>query len=619
MNNLVIVESPNKIKSLEKYLGKEFKVMASKGHVVKLPSSGEGNFGVDIVSWTPKYKIDPSKKTVIKELKEECKKAKIVYIATDPDREGEAIGENLVHFLKLEKKYKRIRFNEITKDAVQKAIDTPILIDQDLVYSQVARRILDRIIGYKLSGLMRKKIQNSQASLSAGRVQSIALKIVIEREKEIEKFVPVEYYNGFAKIEDNIELSYFFPNKTDNKEWIEPKELPSIESSLTKKLVVDAIKVSKRNEKKFTPFKQSVLYKKAESTLNLSSTSVQSAAQRLYEGYGDGGLISYPRTDSTRLSATFVTAAKKYLENRFGKEYVANKVKGFAGAQDAHEAIRPTDLTLTPSDARNKFNLKPAEDKVYKLIYENTIKCLMTVPVKEVHNFIFKDNENYFKYTSSKVVFDGYYAATSLPKEEKKFLNVKENDQLEVKEYVFEKKQTKPLPRYNEGSLIEKLDNIGVGRPSTFATTMNVLKKRLYVEKEGKALLPTELGKVVYEKLISGFPKIMNEKYTSNMELDLDKIAEGKKEKNHLLDDFWDSFQKNVEEATQILEVTKIQNVLANKDCPKCGLPLVVRRNKKQGTRFFGCSNFPTCRHAEPDPTQKPRFFRQANKGSKQK
>ncbi|NQZ66010.1 MAG: type I DNA topoisomerase [Mycoplasmatales bacterium] len=608
MGKLVIVESPNKIKSIKKYLGDEYDVKASVGHIVYLPSSGVHRFGVDLETWKPAYKIDPKKADVVKQLRESAKKASEVFIATDPDREGEAIGDNIVTFLKLSDKYKRIRFNEITEKAVKKAISKPSELDSDLINAQIARRILDRIIGYKLSSLMRRKVQNSPSNPSAGRVQSIALKLVVEREKEIEAFVPVQYATADAIISENVSASLYFPDKKDNKTWIMPEEIEDIKSKFSGTLTVKSLNVSKRKDQKYTPFKQASLYKKADSVLGMSSSAVQSAMQRLYEGYSDGGLISYPRTDSTRLSSAFVQEARKYLISKYGKEYVSFEIKGVSGDQDAHEAIRPTSLSMTPEMARARFNISAQEFKVYKLIWTHTIQSLMNVPEREVLRYELEDNGLNFRMSTSKITFDGYFKVIGIP-EIKSLPKMVEGEKLKIQEYNIEEHETKPPARYNDGSLIEKLDSIKVGRPSTFATTVKILKTREYVTLEGRAMKPTLFGRIVIDKLIDAFPKIINEQYTANLENQLDGIAEAKYDYKKILDDFWSGFEKEVDSATVSVEVTRMMSIKAGKLCPKSGHELLIKKNKRDGTTFFGCSNFPECTYTESDPNSK-RVFR---------
>ncbi len=606
MSKLVIVESPNKIKAIQKYLGDGYVVMASVGHVVVLPSSGEHRFGVDMETWEPNYKIDPRKKDVVAALKAETKLSDQVLIATDPDREGEAIADNLVEFLKLKEDYQRIKFNEITEAAIKAAIKVPTKVDELLVKSQKARRVLDRIIGYKLSGLMRSKISGASISPSAGRVQSIALKLVVEKERVIDAFVPTHYNTIDAVINEEVQANFFYKEKTMEKNsWILPEEVDAIVSKLSGSLTVTDVKTSNRTESKVTPFKQAVLYKRADSTLGMSSLAIQSAAQKLYEN----GIISYPRTDSTRMSASFVAGAQAWLKERYGEEYVATEVKGVGGAQDAHEAIRPTSLKLTPDNARAEFNLSTSEHKVYRLIYNNTCQALMLPPRKEVLRYELSDGDYTFKMSSSKVIFEGYYKVTGY-EASKELPKFNKGEAVAVKKYDNQAKQTQPPARYNDGSLIEKLDNVGVGRPSTFANTIRILKDRDYVTQEGKALIPTDLGKIVIGKLVEAFPKIITEEYTSRMETELDEIAEGKFEYKTLLDGFWSQFNESLQEATTTISLTKILPIPAGKKCPKCDHELVVRRNKKNGQKFFGCSNFPICKHIESDPSQKKVWFK---------
>ena len=618
--NLVIVESPNKIKSIKKYLGDDYEVMASVGHIVSMPTTGFDRLGFDKETWTPDYKIDKSKKDVVDKLNEAAKIAKHVYVATDLDREGEAIAQNLVDFLKVKDKYNRITYNEITERAVKMAMENPHFINDDLVSAQISRRILDRVIGFKISKLMRRKITNAPSSPSAGRVQSIALKIVIEREKLINAFIPVEYYLLEGEVQDGVIAHYYNPDKDDtdleNKNWIKPSDIKEIMMGLSGVLEVIDIKRNKRNDAKLIPLKQAALYKKADSKIGMSAASVQSVAQRLYEGFDDGGLISYPRTDSTRLSTTFVSAAQEYISKEYGAEYVSDSIKGIAGAQDAHEAIRPTDASLTPDDAMDRYKDKgfgPREYKLYKLIYEHSLQAIMTVPKRELLRYELKDGNINFKMSSSKILFDGYYKLTGIPST----LNLpvyEKGEKVKVDKYNDMQKFTTPPPRYNGGSLIEKLDNIGVGRPSTFATTVRILSDREYVTLLGKALKPTEFGMIVYDKLIQGFKHIMNEGYTAEIENKLDEIAEGKIKRDDVLENFWVKFDEDYQEATEELKITKMMSVPAGIDCPKCGSQLIVRRNKRNGQRFFGCSAFPECKHAEPDPTEKRRVFNKFKK-----
>lgn len=591
MSNLIIVESPNKIKTIKKYLGNNYEVLASVGHVVKMPASGSEKLGIDFENWEPIYKIEPSKKDIMKQLKAASAKAKVVYIATDPDREGEAIGDNLVTYLNLEKKYKRIRYNEITKDAIINALNNPVMIDENLVKAQKSRRMLDRIIGFRLSNLMVKKMSNYPTKPTAGRVQSIALKLVVDRENEIRNFVPIQYGTIEAQINEQIIASYYNPDGPfDNKEWIEPEMAQKIMSQLKGPLQVVATKISQKNDAKIMPLKQAVLYKKAD----LSSKAVQTAAQRLYEGYGEGGLISYPRTDSTRLSATFVQAARAYISKVWGQDYLAEDIKGFSGDQDAHEAIRPTDINLTPSKAFKQYNLSPAEQKVYTIVYNTTLKAIMKPPRREILRYELINNDHKFKLSSSKIIFDGYLVLNPEVKEFE-LPKYQEGDLIDVKQYLLKDHETKPPARYTDGSLIEKLDEIKVGRPSTFASTVEKILDRQFVTKENQSLHATEFGEQVIAKLIEGFPNEITEGYTASVEADLDLIAEGELDYKHLMQSFWDRFNDSFKTAELTLERTMLLDRLVGEDCPECHAPLIYKTSKKTKSQFIGCSSFPEC------------------------
>ncbi len=624
MKNLVIVESPNKIKALEKYLGNNYIIKASVGHIVKLPSSGPHGFGVDLETWIPNYKIDPSKKKIIKEIKKELNEVNKVYIATDPDREGEAIGDNLVSFLDIKDKYYRIRFNEITKIAIENAIKNPQKLDLKLVNSQIARRILDRIIGYKLSKIMQTKIKNSPTYPSAGRVQSIALKLVFEREKLIKSFVSTKYKVISAKLENNLVAIFYLKNgKFKNNTWVDESQINEIKSKFSNELIIKNIEIKKKKEKKIIPFKQSTLYKKGNSSIGMSASVIQNTVQRLYEGYGEGGLISYPRTDSTRLSNTFVNHAKEYILNKYGEEYLSDKILGISGDQDAHEAIRPTSIKLTPKKAKIKFDLNNREYKLYKLIWENTMKSLMKVPIRENINYKLSELDLLYKLSYSKIIFDGYYKVVEMKeidsKKEIKIPKFNIGDKFKVKKYNIEDKETQPPSRYNDGSLIKTLDDIKVGRPSTFASIIRILKKRFYVDMENKAMKITDFGNIVYKKLIEGFPKFMNEEYTAMLEKDLNEIAKGKKDYKEMLTIFWNSFEKQIEKQIEKTQVTIIPLEKSDKLCPKCNSNLVVRTNKRDGNKFLGCPKFPKCKHAEPKPGFEPKFIKKNFKKNNKK
>ncbi len=609
MKYLVIVESPNKVKTIQKYLGSDYEVMASIGHIVKMPATGQQRLGIDFENWEPIYKIEPEKKHIVDELKKEASKSEIVYIATDPDREGEAIGDNLVHFLGIDKKYKRIKYNEITKEAVLASIKNPTMIDQNLVNAQKSRRMLDRIIGFRLTGLMTRKMSNYPERPTAGRVQSIALKLVVDRENEIRSFVPVQYATISAKINDEIEATYYnSKGDFENKEWVSKEKCEKIMKELKGPLKVVDIKLSKKNDAKISPLKQAVLYKKAD----MSSKVVQVAAQKLYEGFGDGGLISYPRTDSTRLSENFLVKARAYIKNKFGDQYVAKDIKGFSGDQDAHEAIRPTDITLTPEMAKSRYKLSPNEAKVYSIIWTTTMRSIMTVPTREILRYELENNGHNFKLSSSKVIFDGYLVISDKDRD-KELPKFNKGDFVEIKKYESKDHETKPPARYTDGSLIEKLDEIKVGRPSTFATTVEKILDRKFVEKEGNSLKSTEFGEVVLSKLIEGFPNEITEGYTARVEEDLDLIAEGQIDYKILMQSFWERFDKSFQTAELTIEKTVLLDRFVGEDCPNCGSPLVYKTARKTREEFISCSSWPNCDYSR-NSVQKAKRFNFLNK-----
>ena len=612
---LLIVESPNKVKTIQKYLGNDYDVKSSVGHILKLSTKGDHHLGINFQNWEPIMIIDSTKSKIIKELKEAAKDADEVLVATDPDREGEAIAQNLIETLKIENKYRRIKYNEITKEAIEYAINNPLTIDENLVKAQKTRRLLDRIIGFKLSELMKRKIKNAPTIPSAGRVQSIALKLVCDREREIESFIPIEYSKIEAVI-DNFNNSTFF-YKLENKDfdndntWILPSKIEKIflDIKTENKLKIVDLKITKSKEKQIIPFKQSVLYKEAK----YSSQIVQSSAQSLFER----GLISYPRTDSTRMSESFITKAKEYIEKKFGREYIANDIKGFSGQQDAHEAIRPTNIELTPDFTKHEFTLNDVDTYIYTLIYNKTISAIMASPIRETHHYELLNTGNnnyyYFKTSYSKLLFDGYYKIIGYPEMPLNIPNYKIGEYLNVKEYIRLDKKTQPPARYNDGSLIKKLDDIKVGRPSTFASTINVIKKRLFVEThDDKTLHPTEFGKTVITKLIDGFPKTINEEYTAKVEEVLDDISDGKQDHKKLLQDFWDKFNLNLDWATETIEISILPQEMVNEKCPNCGNDLIYRYTKLKREKFIGCSNFPACRYVkniENSKRKKWKFF----------
>ncbi|ENY54173.1 DNA topoisomerase I [Metamycoplasma alkalescens 14918] len=603
---IMIVESPNKVNTIQKIVGDKIIVLASVGHILKLATGGINNLGIDFENWEPKMIPDPLKKTIISNLKKATKNADEVLIATDPDREGEAIANNLITTLKLENKYKRIKYNEITDEAIKFAIENPLEIDKALVNAQKARRMLDRIIGFRLSELMKKKVKNAPTNPSAGRVQSIALKLVCDREKEIEEFQPILYSKINVLLKNELEAILYLKNNKDFEDntWIDQEHAKKIYADLLAsdyKLLIDDIVVSKRTESAYTPFKQSVLYKEAK----YNSKTVQSSAQKLFET----GLISYPRTDSTRLSESFVAKARNYIKEKFGEAYIAKEIKGFSGKQDAHEAIRPTRIDLDPEAAKNQYDLNEIDAYIYKIIYDKTIMSLMTCPKKEIYKFNLKNSGQNFRMSFSKVIFDGYYAYAG--KEETiQIPNLKIGDVIDAKEFIKEDKQTQAPSRYNEGSLIKKLDDIKVGRPSTFASTISVIKQRLFVELIDGHLVPTEFGKVVLEKLLSSFPKTINEAYTALVETELDLISEGKEDYKKLMQDFWNKFNARYDDIKDQIDITTLELNKLNEQCPLCNADLVYRYTKIKKQKFIGCSAFPKCNYIRNIDNPGRKYFR---------
>ncbi|UUD36847.1 DNA topoisomerase 1 [Mycoplasmopsis californica] len=597
---LVIVESPNKIKAIEKYLknhGVNCEVEATVGHIAILPTTGKDRLGIDLENWVPLYKIDPAKRKVVANLRAKAKQANTVVIATDHDREGEAIADNLVEYLKIEDKYVRIVFNEITEQAIIEAYKNPGKIDEQLVNAQKTRRMLDRILGFKLSTLMRRNIKNSTVNPSAGRVQSIALKLIVDRENEIKAFIPVVYFNIVANFKDGNSAKYFDPNsKQESKDWIMGNDLEKILNDLHGPLKVINTETKVKSDDRIVPLKQATLYKK----MSYSSGVVQSSAQRLYEGYNDdGGLISYPRTDSTRYSATFIQSARNYITKKYGEDYLLDEIKGAkAGDQDAHEAIRPTNLNLTPQLAKEKYNLSTQDYNVYNFIYKTTMQSLMKPSKREITSYTYENNGHLFRNNSSKIVFDGYLVIEEEKETKSKEFQYKLNDFVEVKKYVDSKHETKPPARYTEGSLISMLDEIKVGRPSTFASTIKIVKDREYAIKEGSSLVPTEFGITVLEQLIKHFPKMINETYTAYVEEELDRIALENKPVQVVMDDFNDEFNDALENATKTIQPTFLIPKILDEKCPEDGGELIERKSRF-GKKFIGCNNFPACKYTK--------------------
>ena len=540
--NLVIVESPAKTHTISGYLGKNYKVVSSKGHIRDLATSGKFGLGVDVEGdFTPTYKEIPGKKKDIASLKKDAKNSDMVYLATDPDREGEAISFHLYEVLGLNKdNYERVVFNEITEGAVKEAFKHPRKIDDSLVRSQETRRILDRIIGFRLSKLM----QSKTGGKSAGRVQSVALKLIVDREREILAFVPEEYWNVIAKFEDfDANLEKY---KGKKLEIHNEDEVKDILSKLGEDFKIASVEKKEKTKKGFLPFTTSTLQQACINKFNFNSSKTMRIAQKLYEGVDLGnetlGLITYMRTDSTRLSPVFINDTFKYIEETFGKKYVGvvKKGKKTENVQDAHEAIRPTSIKRTPESV--KEYLTKDEYKVYSIIYARALASLMS-DAKTLATTAILDNNGYeFKVTGSILTFDGYL---KVYKEFSKTDDVilpdfdKFNGVVSTKDIETEQKFTKPVSRYTEATLIQEMEELGIGRPSTYAKTMETLKMRDYVKIEDKKFVPTEIGIETTDKLQEYFSNIINVEYTANMETDLDLIAEENKDNIKILKDFY--------------------------------------------------------------------------------
>ena len=603
--NLVIVESPSKSHTIGKYLGKDYKVVSSKGHIRDLATTGKYGLGVDIENgFKPSYVPIKGKSSVIKELKKEVKDSDMVYLASDPDREGEAIAWHLKDALGIkDDQYKRVRFNEITKDKVIESVNNPGMIDDNLVKSQETRRILDRIIGFRLSKLLQAKID----AKSAGRVQSVALKLIVDREREILAFVPKEYWTITAHF-DKFDADYFYikDNKQETKLDTEA-EADKVLDNITNKYVVENVEKKKTKRSSKPPFITSTLQQEASNKLGFSAKKTMNIAQKLYEGVDLGseraGLITYMRTDSIRLSDEFIGSSLKFIEEKFGENYkgsVKVSKKKTENVQDAHEAIRPTSILREPD--KIKEYLDKDELKLYTLIYKRALASLMADAILDQTTVILDNNGYKFKTTGSIVVFDGYL---------KIYGDYEEKDETKLPDFVVgetkitddvEKKQhfTQPPARYTEASLIRELESLGIGRPSTYATIIDTIRTHGYVVLEDKKFKPLEIGFEATDKLQEFFSKIINVKYTSNMEEELDEIADGKLIWVEVLTKFYDEFEPLVKKAFSEMEKTPAKET--GEMCPECGSPLVVRKGKYG--EFVACSNYPTCKYIKKDKAE---------------
>ena len=600
--NLVIVESPSKSKTIEKYLGNDYKVVASQGHIRDLATTGHLGLGVDIENgFKPNYVPLKGKKKIITELKKCVKDADHIILATDPDREGEAISWHLKEALNIkDKDYDRVLFHEITKDKVINAINHPTKIDDNLVKSQETRRILDRIIGFRLSKLLQSKIK----AKSAGRVQSVALKLIVDREREIEAFVPEEYFTITAIIEDT-EANLFKYNDEEIKLHNE-SEANKVLESLGDDYNLNSIEKKKRKKASRAPFITSTLQQEASTKLGFTAKKTMSIAQKLYEGIDLGsetvGLITYMRTDSIRLSDEFVGSAMHYIEENFGKKYIGytKHAKKTENVQDAHEGIRPTSILREP--IKVKQYLSNDEFKLYSLIYKRALASLMADAIMDQTTLIFNNNDYKFKATGSILNFDGYLKVYSdYEKNEDKIIpELIEGKDYKASDVLSEQHFTKPPARYTEAKLIKEMEDLGIGRPSTYAKTIDTIKERGYVNIEDKKFVPTEIGIETTDKLQEFFSDIINVEYTKNMEEELDEIADGNLVWNEVLKEFYDVFEPRVKKAFSDMEKKEAEET--GEICPECGSPL-VKRTGRYG-EFVACSNYPECKYIKKEEKQ---------------
>ena len=602
--SLVIVESPTKVKSISQYLGNDYIVSSSKGHIRDLTTTGKFGLGVDLEDhFKPNYKTISGKKKVIDELKKDVKKVDKVYLATDLDREGEAIAWHLFDVLDLkDKNYGRVVFNEITKNTILESFKHERKLDMDYVHSQEARRILDRIIGFRLSKVIQSKTDGS----SAGRVQSVALKLIVDKEREIEKFVPEEYWTITADFKDF--KADIFEYKNKKLEIKSETEANEILDKLSNAFEIENIEKKKKNKSAKFPFITSTLQQEASNKLHFPARKTMMIAQKLYEGIDLAnetvGLITYMRTDSTRLSREFVASTYNFIENKYGKEYVGNvkASKKTENVQDAHEAIRPTSINRTPESV--KPYLSNDQFKLYRLIYYRALASLMANAIVEGTTIILNNNGYQFKATGQIIIFDGYLKAYSDYEDTKDSIlppfDTYKSNIIVSNEITKEQHFTQPPARYTEAKLIKEMEELGIGRPSTYATIIDNIKNRGYVEMYEKKFKPTDIGFEVTDGLQKYFSHIINIEYTANMETDLDKIADGKEIWYEVLDKFYKEFEPSVENALE--KMPKKEAEKTGETCPQCGHDLVIRKGKFG--EFVACSNFPKCRYIKQEPRE---------------
>ena len=608
-DKLIIVESPAKATTIKKFLGGNVKVLASMGHIRDLPKS---KLAIDIENdFTPEYINIRGKGALIKTLKKEAKNAKYVYLATDPDREGEAIAWHLAYILEIpEDEVCRVTFNEITKEAIQKSIKSPRKIDKDLTDAQQARRVLDRIVGYKISPILWKKVKRG---LSAGRVQSVAVKLIVDREEEIEKFIPEEYWNITAQLlEPKTEKTFeanFYGKEGKKLELHSKEDVDNIIKQIEKgQYIVTDVKKGEKKRTPAPPFTTSTMQQEASRKLGFTLKKTMSVAQGLYEGVkvpekGVVGLITYMRTDSTRISEEARAASKIYIEDTYGTAYYENRYfKTKQGAQDAHEAIRPTYIDLEPETI--KQYLTPEQYKLYKLIYNRFIASQMSAAIYNTVSANIDVNTYNFRASGQNLKFKGFmtlYVEVLENEKEEVELSLPE---LEIGATVIKQKLnskqsfTAPPPRYTEASLVKALEEKGIGRPSTYSPTITTILERRYIEKEQKQLMPTELGKVVNKLLVENFPNIIDVEFTAKIEEEFDAVAEGKENWKQILREFYPPFKEQLDKAEKELEHVTIADEVTDIPCEKCGRMMVIKYGRYG--KFLACPGYPECKNAKP-------------------
>lgn len=596
---LVIVESPKKCDTIARYLGSDYRVMASKGHIRELATSGKGGLGIDINNgFLPTYIIskENNKRETVEELRSEAKKADEVLLATDPDREGEAIAWHLTQVLSLDPKTtKRLRFHEITRESITEAIENPSTIDMNLVASQETRRIIDRIIGFKLSSLLQKKLN----SRSAGRVQSATLKIICDHQKEIDAFVPEEYWTIDLDVKSGLKELSLSLDKIDgaNARISTKDEDAKIVSLIPTKLALTSIEKRQRKIQSKPPFTTSTMQQEAFNVYHFTTQRTSSLAQRLYEGVDVGGehvgLITYMRTDSTRLSNTFVQRARAFINEKFGEKYVGsakNEIISTLG-QDAHEAIRPTSNHRTPASVRPY--LTNEQYKLYKLIYNRALASLMPEKIEEVTTVLFVNNGMQFKTEGVRTQFDGFEVLYGNSSEDvdKSLPNILLNEVYDVVKINDVQHFTKPPAIYSEAKIVKLMEELGIGRPSTYASTIKTIANHSYVFDNRGELIPTEQGMRTAHVLDKYFPEFVDAKYTARMEADLDNVQDGSESRTQMITDFYYPFMKKVDQIDS--QMYKDPEEKTGEMCPKCGSPLVVKKGKYG--KFIACSAFPQC------------------------